>query len=142
MENLHVLKKVDGCYSCQCRPIQHRYLKPIYSFTSNTISQKDYGYCIPVFFRGHRIFATFTDRTEWQCLVEKLGETTGEVDDSDESTTEGLHANNTWLAAKSLHTWHTAKSLQTLLDYPTDCGRGEVSLAGSILPVLATSPDA
>jgi len=28
------------------------------------------------------------DRTEWQCLVEKLGETTGEVDDSDESTTE------------------------------------------------------
>ena len=28
------------------------------------------------------------DSTEWQCLVEKLGETTGEVDDSDESTTE------------------------------------------------------
>ena len=28
------------------------------------------------------------DTTEWQCLVEKLGETTGEVDDSDESTTE------------------------------------------------------
>ena len=28
------------------------------------------------------------DRTEWECLVEKLGETTGEVDDSDESTTE------------------------------------------------------
>ena len=28
------------------------------------------------------------DRTEWQCLVEKLGETTVEVDDSDESTTE------------------------------------------------------
>ena len=28
------------------------------------------------------------DRTEWQCLVKKLGETTGEVDDSDESTTE------------------------------------------------------
>ena len=28
------------------------------------------------------------DRTEWQCLVEELGETTGEVDDSDESTTE------------------------------------------------------
>ena len=28
------------------------------------------------------------DRTEWQCLVEKLGETTGEVDGSDESTTE------------------------------------------------------
>ena len=27
------------------------------------------------------------DRAEWQCLV-KLGETTGEVDDSDESTTE------------------------------------------------------
>ena len=27
-------------------------------------------------------------RVEWQCLVEKLGETTGEVDDSDESTTE------------------------------------------------------
>ena len=24
------------------------------------------------------------DRTEWQCLVEKLGETTGEVGDSDE----------------------------------------------------------
>ena len=29
------------------------------------------------------------DRTEWQCLgKKKLGETTGEVDDSDESTTE------------------------------------------------------
>ena len=28
------------------------------------------------------------DRTEWQRLVKKLGETTGEVDDSDESTTE------------------------------------------------------
>ena len=28
------------------------------------------------------------DRTEWQCFVEKLGETTGEVDDFDESTTE------------------------------------------------------
>ena len=28
------------------------------------------------------------DRTEWQWLVEKLGETTGEVDDSDESATE------------------------------------------------------
>ena len=28
------------------------------------------------------------DGTEWQCLVEKLGETTGKVDDSDESTTE------------------------------------------------------
>ena len=28
------------------------------------------------------------DRTEWQWLVEKLGETTDEVDDSDESTTE------------------------------------------------------
>ena len=28
------------------------------------------------------------DKTEWQCLVEKLGETTAEVDDSDESTTE------------------------------------------------------
>ena len=27
------------------------------------------------------------DRTERQCLVEKLGETTGELDDSDESTT-------------------------------------------------------
>ena len=24
------------------------------------------------------------DRTEWRCLVEKLRETTGEVDDSDE----------------------------------------------------------
>ena len=82
---------------------------------------------------------------ERQCLVEKLGETTGEVDDSDESTTEGLHANNTWLAAKSLHTWHTAKSLQnTSRLHSTDCGRGEVRLAGSILPVLglATSPDA
>ena len=40
------------------------------------------------FFFGHLIFANFTDRTEWQCLVEKLGETTGELDDSDESTTE------------------------------------------------------
>ena len=29
------------------------------------------------------------DRTEWACLVEKLGETTSEVDDFDESTTEG-----------------------------------------------------
>ena len=28
------------------------------------------------------------DRTEWQCLVEKLGETTGNMDDYDESTTE------------------------------------------------------
>ena len=28
------------------------------------------------------------DRTEWQCLVKKLGETTDEVDDFDESTTE------------------------------------------------------
>ena len=28
------------------------------------------------------------DRTEWQCLIEKLGETTGEVDDYDESTAE------------------------------------------------------
>ena len=28
------------------------------------------------------------DRTEWQCLVEKLGETTVKVDDSGESTTE------------------------------------------------------
>ena len=28
------------------------------------------------------------DRTEWQCLVEKLVDTTGEVDYSDESTTE------------------------------------------------------
>ena len=25
------------------------------------------------------------DRTEWLCLVEKLGETTGDVDDSDEA---------------------------------------------------------
>ena len=29
------------------------------------------------------------DRTEWQCLDEKLGETTGEEDDYDGSTTEG-----------------------------------------------------
>ena len=28
------------------------------------------------------------DRRIWQCLVEKLGETTGEVDDSEESSTE------------------------------------------------------
>ena len=28
------------------------------------------------------------DRTEWQNLVEKIGETTGEVEDSDESSTE------------------------------------------------------
>ena len=28
------------------------------------------------------------DRTEWQSLVENLGKTTGEVDDSDGSTTE------------------------------------------------------
>ena len=28
------------------------------------------------------------DRTEWQGLVEKLGEATGEVDDSNEPTTE------------------------------------------------------
>ena len=28
------------------------------------------------------------DRTEWQSLVEKLGGATGEVDDSDESTSE------------------------------------------------------
>ena len=39
------------------------------------------------------------DRTEWQCLVEKLEETTGEVDDSDKSTTRygsrGLKVTNT-----------------------------------------------
>ena len=28
------------------------------------------------------------DKTEWPCLVEKLGETAGEVDDSDKLTTE------------------------------------------------------
>ena len=37
------------------------------------------------------------DRTEWQCLVEKLGETTGEVDDSDESTTDAEDYNETAL---------------------------------------------
>ena len=47
------------------------------------------GTVYPGVFRGHLIFVIFQiDRTEWQCLVEKLGETTGEVDDSDESTTE------------------------------------------------------
>ena len=33
------------------------------------------------------------DRTEWQCLIEKI-ETTGEVDDSDESTTESRGLTN------------------------------------------------
>ena len=50
------------------------------------------------------------DRTEWQCLVEKLGETTGEVDDSDESTTEAED-----YAQKKLSFWRATNIMTSFL---------------------------
>jgi len=55
---------------------------------------KDHGYSEILRLRNNTDLDELRDKaadsTEWQCLVEKLGETrsTGEVDDSDESTTE------------------------------------------------------
>ena len=54
--------------------------------------KKDHGYSKILIFRNNtdleELIDKAADRTEWQCLVDKLGETTGKVDDSDESTTE------------------------------------------------------
>ena len=53
---------------------------------------KDHGYSKVLRLRNntdlHELRDKSADRTEWQCLVEKLGETTGEVDVFDESITE------------------------------------------------------
>ena len=62
------------------------------NYFNKTEQLKDHGYSKILRLRNNtdldELRDKAADRTEWQCLVEKLGETTGEVDDSDESTTE------------------------------------------------------
>ena len=63
-----------------------------YFYVFITEQLKDHGYSKILRLRNKKDLDELrdkaADRKEWQCLVEKLGETTGDVDDSDESTTE------------------------------------------------------
>ena len=62
------------------------------NYFNKTEQLKDHGYSKIIRLRNNtdldELRDKAADRTEWQCIVEKLGETTGEVDDSGESTTE------------------------------------------------------
>ena len=63
-------------------------LDDLVNYFSKTEQLKDHGYSKILRLRNNTDLDELRDkaanRTEWQCLIVKLGETTGEVDDSDE----------------------------------------------------------